>query len=177
MVSEKQCSRCKESKPLEAFGKHRRQPDGLHYYCRSCVRERGIQYRSTEKGQARLMAYNRSEAAKERKRRYRQSTKGRAICAQAVRAWEITETGRQRRREIVKSFKLRHPEKAHAHIAVRLAIQRGDLQKAHERTCCRCGLQAKEYHHYNGYEGEAVLQVVPLCKQCHLAYERIQKCA
>ncbi|KAB2321304.1 hypothetical protein F8A86_05330 [Betaproteobacteria bacterium SCN1] len=32
----KQCKRCGEQKPLEAFSKRKASKDGLHYYCREC---------------------------------------------------------------------------------------------------------------------------------------------
>ncbi len=32
-VVEKACVTCGEVKPLSDFGKHKRQPDGLHYSC------------------------------------------------------------------------------------------------------------------------------------------------
>ncbi len=33
----KQCSKCKINKPLEAFSKCSKNPDGLNYICKSCV--------------------------------------------------------------------------------------------------------------------------------------------
>ena len=32
------CSLCKETKSLDSFGKNKLQEDGLHYYCKSCVK-------------------------------------------------------------------------------------------------------------------------------------------
>lgn len=37
MMEMKQCARCGEQKPLEAFAKNRSMKDGLHYYCRECI--------------------------------------------------------------------------------------------------------------------------------------------
>lgn len=33
----KLCSTCKERKALDAFGRNRQTPDGLHYYCKTCA--------------------------------------------------------------------------------------------------------------------------------------------
>lgn len=33
----KRCARCGETKPTTEFGSNRRNPDGLHSYCRSCI--------------------------------------------------------------------------------------------------------------------------------------------
>lgn len=34
------CNRCREQKPLDAFGKQRNAPDGLRYACKACTAER-----------------------------------------------------------------------------------------------------------------------------------------
>ena len=36
MTDEKQCSHCKEMKPLDGFYKHKSRPDGLSGYCKQC---------------------------------------------------------------------------------------------------------------------------------------------
>lgn len=51
--------------------------------------------------------------------------------------------------------------------AVRAAIIRGDLPPVRERLCVDCCARARHYHHENGYEKEALLDVVPLCFSCH----------
>lgn len=38
-VKSKPCKRCAADLPLSSFGKHKFQPDGLHYYCKSCTRD------------------------------------------------------------------------------------------------------------------------------------------
>lgn len=47
----KTCSRCKVEQPVENFSKGgpARSPDGLQYWCRSCVREHNKQYRETRR--------------------------------------------------------------------------------------------------------------------------------
>lgn len=37
----KQCCRCKELKPVEAFGRNKQQKDGLQKYCKECGRASG----------------------------------------------------------------------------------------------------------------------------------------
>lgn len=36
-MAEKFCHRCKQSKPLSEFGKHKRRADGVQVYCRCCM--------------------------------------------------------------------------------------------------------------------------------------------
>jgi hypothetical protein len=36
--TDKRCSKCASSKALEAFGKNRQSPDGLHYWCKQCCK-------------------------------------------------------------------------------------------------------------------------------------------
>jgi hypothetical protein len=44
----KMCVSCKTEKPLEDFGKNRRQLDGLNYYCKACNTARVKKYRAAE---------------------------------------------------------------------------------------------------------------------------------
>ena len=44
----KMCVSCKTEKPLEDFGKNRRQLDGLNYYCKVCNTARVKKYRAAE---------------------------------------------------------------------------------------------------------------------------------
>ncbi len=55
-----------------------------------------------------------------------------------------------------------------ARIAVGRLIQSGKLPRADALICAHCQLVcAAEYHHFNGYEPEHWLDVVPLCIPCH----------
>lgn len=57
-------------------------------------------------------------------------------------------------------------EKAGA--AVQAAIKRGKLPHVSLLDCVDCGAQAQEYHHHKGYGKGHRLDVIPLCKTCHL---------
>ena len=39
VIESKRCSRCKATKPVGEFGRRAAAPDGLHPYCKACVRE------------------------------------------------------------------------------------------------------------------------------------------
>ena len=46
----KYCPKCKQSKPLEDFNKHKREKDGLQRLCRYCQKESNKKYLLTSKG-------------------------------------------------------------------------------------------------------------------------------
>ena len=52
--------------------------------------------------------------------------------------------------------------------AVEKAIAGGRLKPAGEHWCKDCEWRkASEYHHWNGYGQSALLDVIPLCDECH----------
>jgi len=50
MIDEKQCTRCKEIKPLGAFNRHRYSPDGHAWQCRACNSKHAKKFRGTPAG-------------------------------------------------------------------------------------------------------------------------------
>lgn len=53
--------------------------------------------------------------------------------------------------------------------AVRTAIRRGELPAPTSLTCADCPEAAEQYHHFIGYEPEHWLDVLALCRSCHLS--------
>jgi hypothetical protein len=51
--------------------------------------------------------------------------------------------------------------------AVNNAVRDGKMPRITTQQCAVCGVQAKEYHHHNGYDMAHWLDVVPLCGVCH----------
>lgn len=49
------------------------------------------------------------------------------------------------------------------------AVKKGVLLPVATQRCCDCDAWAQQYHHNNGYEPEHWLDVVPLCRRCHVA--------
>ena len=62
-------------------------------------------------------------------------------------------------------------QKIRARDAVSNAIKRGELPKAQDNQCAKCGETAVAYHHHRGYKTEHFLDVIPLCPRCHLTVE------
>ena len=46
-VKTKYCKRCDRVLPVERFSKHKNTKDGLNFYCRGCISEKGKIYRKT----------------------------------------------------------------------------------------------------------------------------------
>lgn len=77
-----------------------------------------------------------------------------------------------RYRKSRKKYKRRHPNRIKARNAVTHAVHHTEeLPPASSEDCTRCGGDAVEYHHHNGYSEEHWLDVVPVCKKCHGALE------
>jgi len=68
-------------------------------------------------------------------------------------------------RSKVVSWVERNPIKYKAHQKVQYAIRSGKLPKSSECMCNDCGKAANQYHHE---DYSKPLEVIPLCKQCHV---------
>ena len=156
------CPICKTDKPLSEFGVQRSKPDGRTPQCRECRRQIGKTYRSSEGGKRAARAYflNNKErcygytnkrvntaAWREEQRRYRQSDKGKAMF----------------RRRFQNSR-----NKCYARNAVNAAVKQGSIPSPKTLPCCECGQKAREYHHHKGYDRANWLNVVAVCKKCHI---------
>ena len=66
----KKCPRCKQEKPLAAFQKNRKAPDGLQYHCRLCRKEIDSRPEKRASDRARRIAYPDAAKDRELKARY-----------------------------------------------------------------------------------------------------------
>lgn len=76
-------------------------------------------------------------------------------------------TGKQYRKKRSQAYQENNRAAINAHAAVYKAVRAGRLAPVNTLICTFCENQAKEYHHYLGYERENYLNVIPLCKKCH----------
>lgn len=51
--------------------------------------------------------------------------------------------------------------------AVNALVRRGDIPHPRDSFCFDCRGDAAQYDHYRGYEGDAILDVQPVCVACH----------
>ena len=104
-----------------------------------------------------------NKSHKEAQRKYQKTAKGKA----AQRRYAKTENGKKVRQEAQKRFYLLHPERKNATTVVSNAIRDGILPHPDTLKCYYCPKQAEQYHHWHGYEPEHLLDVVPVCAECH----------
>lgn len=53
--------------------------------------------------------------------------------------------------------------------AVQQLVSTGVIAPITNRRCVDCGIVAEQYHHYKGYDGDNLYEVIPMCKNCHEA--------
>lgn len=158
-------------------------------------------YKQTEKGKANAKRYNQTEKGKTTAQRYKQSKKGQIARRRywqskkgkaTVHSYQQTEIYQfylkskkykavrrryrqsEKAKEYNKQWHLRHPEYQRAISAVNKAVKNGKLPRTNTLPCHYCGEQAKHYHHHKGYEPKYKLDVIPICKGCHIKLHSAQ---
>lgn len=175
----KTCRVCKQTKPLTEFYKNQDSKDGHRNKCKICHlksikeysqteegkiahRKANLRYNRTEKGKAATKRYAKGEKFKVQQKRYQQSEKGNATKDRYLQSAKGKATIRNRQRK-------ESPEQIKARSAVSKAIKIGKLPRP-DTLKCSCGEKAKQYHHHKGYAPEHWLDVVPICRKCHIHY-------
>lgn len=138
----KKCSKCLTFKQITFFAKNSFSPDGLRSTCKKCHSETVKAYSKTERGKNVL-----------RKASYKYKRTDKGLIAQ---------------REQARKMRIIHHDQSLARAAVGYAVASGKIVSAKERKCSYCGNPAIHYHHHNGYSHKNRLDVIPLCKNCHL---------
>jgi len=172
----KQCSKCKEFKPLSDYYKDSRK-DGKYYpHCKTCHKVYIVNWQHTEKGKDYRRRYRRSESGKKSDQQYQHGSKGKAT----AQRFRDSKKGQEYRKEYFSKPEVKRkvrerayeriskePHKHQARVAVSNAIKTGIMSPVQDCKCIDCGKTAQEYHHHQGYEKEQWLNVVPLCRNCH----------
>lgn len=172
----KLCCRCNTEKPLEMFVKSSRSKGGYGSRCKACHCE--ISKKSAKENQQsrkdssdRYYANHKKECS-ERSKSWQKSNpvavkeirkRARIKNAESIRKY-VSEFGVANQRKM----RLKYPEKFKARNFVNNNIAKGRLERAKNLTCAHCGKQASDYHHHNGYSREHWLDVIPLCRPCHV---------
>ncbi len=87
------------------------------------------------------------------------------------RKWQAA--NRERHAEKAREYRRRHPSKAKARGAVSSAVYDGRMIKPD--SCCKCGIQCNlEAHHHRGYDKQFHLDVILVCKPCHVLLDAEQ---
>lgn len=134
----KTCFKCHTEKPLSEYYKLASMADGHLNKCKECAKRDASEHRSNNL--ERLRDYDRRRFQEQPKRR------------------EATFLN-------AKAFRLKNPEKYHAHSVVNYAIKAGKLTKP---NCCQsCGIDKRLHGHHDDYTKP--LEVLWLCVPCHAA--------
>ena len=136
----KRCSKCGEEKPLDQYAKDKSRKDNAYPQCKACVNARVTKWKSTDAGKTAV-------------KRYEQSEKGKATRKRGM-AVHLNDAKNQIKRR--------------ARRAVAWAIKKGEMAPPSACQCNDCrNAPAVELHHHS-YEPIHWLDVVPLCKACHV---------
>ena len=142
----KECSHCRQIKPLFDFYKCKRWIDGHRYECKSYSIKITQKYQSSQKGKNAIKQYRLSGKEKLATARYSKTKKG---------------------KENNRNYRMRSQEKIKAQNIVNTSVKYGRLISPKALKCHVCGEKADHYHHNLGYEPIHWLNVIPLCRFCH----------
>lgn len=160
------CARCKEHKSFSEFGIHRSQRDGYRSWCKVCRRtERGRSRRSGVRHGTPSLASRKRNAERQTER----NAERRARDPEGVKLYDRNQYLKHREKQKARGV-ARHeiaPYKRQARTAISLLVKRGGLSLAKYYRCVKCGNQALDFHHPS-YRVEDQLNVVPLCRPCHI---------
>ena len=152
-MTTKKCTGCSEYKILDDFAKSERGLLGRKSRCKSCVSQYNTSYHRKR--------WDSDEA-------FREKTK------EAAKDW--TKNNPEKRAVIAKKRNqkafAKDPLKIRARALVNQKVRFGRIPKASSLKCHCCGIQAKHYHHHNGYGFENRYDVTPLCTSCHTIIDK-----
>lgn len=154
-IISKQCTKCKEVKPVSEFYKHPRYKDGYRRWCKACDKADVVRWRKTPNGKV---------LRKQQVKKYRETDKYK----RCYDHWHHSEKGLLFRQE----NRRKHRLEIRARRAVAQAVKHGTFPSA-KQFQCTCGKQAEDWHHYTGYEGKHRWEVVPVCGSCHVMIHRL----
>jgi len=176
LLNMKTCSRCREEKQVEAFSLNKRRKDGRQDWCKVCISNRAFENRD--------LILQKSAAYRQKNR---EKLRQYQSVYNALHASKIREQSREWRAKIkldplkyerfkaqtrigVKLSKLKYPDRELARIAVKKAIESGEIVRPD--CCSSCGVQCKPEAHHDSYEQDQWLAVRFLCRKCHNIHHR-----
>lgn len=146
---ERWCSRCLQWKEGLEFPKNAGPKNANSCTCLACRR---VKIQKSRKGQE--SAFNGKTHTDEAKQRMAEAHSG-----ERNHKWKGGVSYRKTPRD---------PAHTKAKRIVNHAIKAGRLARASTLPCFDCSKAAKEYHHHYGYDPEHWLDVIALCRKCHL---------
>lgn len=155
-TSLKTCFKCAAEKPRTEFYAHKQMADGLLGKCKTCCRKDVSENRAANWSYYSAFDRERANLPHRVKQRdeYQKSTRGRIVKAKSQ-----------------KRYLERWPGKRAAHSSVSNALRDGRM--ARPDCCSSCGCSCKPEAHHCDYAKP--LEVMWLCKSCHVAWHLINK--
>lgn len=149
---EKQCFKCRATKPLSEFYRHAQMADGHLNKCKSCARSDSISHRNGNIERVKVYDRVRSNSDTHRQRN-RESYRKRMTDPR-----KKVDDLRQKR-----EWYARNKIKTRANVKVKRALEKGILVRRNE--CERCGSGRNIHAHHEDYTKP--LDVNWLCQKCH----------
>lgn len=150
---EKPCFKCGETKPLSAFYKHPKMPDGHVNKCKECNKK------DVRENRAAKIEY------------YREYDRKRAATESGIlarRIYQETESGKEAVKRAKKRYKDSNIIKRSAAVLVGNAVRDGKLLKPNE--CSQCGSEGMIHGHHDDYAFPLVVRW--LCSRCHRKWHK-----
>lgn len=182
----KKCSRCKNEKNENEFGKNKNSKDGLWCYCKSCVSKIGKIERDNKreylKEKSRIYREKNPEKFKESCRKHYLKNRERKQDFQRNYYWKnrqkitikrkeynATEKNKENRRKYYQENKEKLKKQNDAHKMVSYAVKLGLIKKPEK--CEKClEIYPNLDGHHNDYDKP--LEVLWICRKCHRKIEK-----
>jgi len=159
-VNKKKCRGCGLILIIDNFYEHKEMKDGHLNYCKTCVKERVVQYR-TDNIEI-IKKYDRERSKTDKSRRTRREYIQRLKIERPEEYKEMVYMKTKKYRE-------RNAEKDSSHRKISYAVSSGKIKKP--SNCEMCGKKAKLQGHHSDYSKP--LEVMWLCSECHATVHRI----
>lgn len=164
MTSAKKCTRCGESKGIEAFSRHTRAKDGLDCWCRECKADYAKTHpRDSKKDKVNAVKYMRS---------HRDAIRQRSVRFRSTRPHyhrQYRDSHREAYRSYVRRWQELNPHKYKVQCIAKSAKKCGILTSP--GRCQICGTPSGVEMHHCDYSKPLIVEW--LCRKCHA---RIHRC-
>ena len=151
----KSCSGCRQTIPVSEFSIDRKSNDGRKCKCKLCDNSRRAAWHQKTKDKRREINNFRVSTWK---RQHSESV------SKAAKKWR--DRNRQRVAGATRKYCKNNPDKHAAHKAVRRETLHGDLENP--GRCQLCGKTGRVEAHHASYAAQYYLDIVWLCKRCHV---------
>ena len=172
----KTCPKCKRLLFTSEFHRDSNRLDGLRVYCKSCAKTDQAKYRKEHKKENN--EYQRKWHCKNKKKVLIKRKKWRGKNKEKIQRSDIKwrkenpEKYKLTSRKANKRYRQKNPKRYAARSMVYHAIELGILERPNHCESCE-KICFTEAHHHRGYNADHCLDVLWLCKKCHVKKHKI----